>query len=381
MTSAIRVAGELAEKFRVGAADRDRGRLLPGPEVDELSDAGLYAITVPAEFGGADAPPSEVAEVLRVIATADPNIAQIPQSHFVYVQLLKLAGTPDQQRFFFGEVLAGRRFANAQSERGTKTIADITTVLTADHRLNGTKYYCTGTLFAHWIPVLARRDGVDIVAWIPADSEGVRIVDDWDGVGQRLTGSGTVRLDDVAVQPDWVVPRAPAFEGPTSYGAFAQLLHTAIDVGIARGALDDAVDFVRTKSRPWFEAGVENASDDPLLVQRFGELAVSVATAEASLAAAGVAVDAAFAEQSDSASAKASVAVAVAKIVGERSALEVSSALFEVSGTRSAASELDLDRHWRNARTHTLHDPVRWKYQHIGRAVLRGEAPPRHGLI
>ena len=117
------------------------------------------------------------------------------------------------------------------------------------------------------------------------------------------------------------------------------------------------------------------------MVQRFGELAISVATAEATLVAAGVAVDAAFGNPSDDAAQAASVAVAVAKVVGERSALEVSSAIFEVSGTRSAGAGSNLDRHWRNARTHTLHDPVRWKYQHVGSAVLRDEAPPRHGLV
>lgn len=383
----------LADRFRSGAAERDRERLLPRAEITELSDAGIYAATVPAEHGGADVPPSVLAEVIRVLAEADPNIAQIPHSHFVYVQLLKVAASQEQQKFFFDELLAGKRFANAQSERGGKTITDIATTFTprADgFRLTGEKYYCTGTLFADWIPVLARLDdperrsalpAVDYVLFVPADSPGLTVADDWDALGQRLTGSGTVTLNDVAVRPEWVVPRSPAFGGPTSYGAFAQLLHAAIDVGIARAALDDAKEFVRTKSRPWFEAKVDRAEDDPLLVQRFGELAISVATAEATLVAAGLAVDAAFANPSDDAAQAASVAVAVAKVVGERSALEVSSAIFEVSGTRSAGAGSNLDRHWRNARTHTLHDPVRWKYQHIGSAVLRDEAPPRHGLV
>ena len=383
----------LADRFRSGAAERDRERLLPRAEITELSDAGIYAATVPAEHGGADVPPSLLAEVIRLLAEADPNIAQIPHSHFVYVQLLKVAASQEQQKFFFEELLAGKRFANAQSERGGKTITDIATTFTphADgFRLTGEKYYCTGTLFADWMPVLARLDDPDqrsdlpagdYVLYVPADSPGLTVADDWDALGQRLTGSGTVTLNDVAVRPEWVVPRSPAFGGPTSYGAFAQLLHAAIDVGIARAALDDAKEFVRTKSRPWFEAKVDRAEDDPLLVQRFGELAISVATAEATLVAAGLAVDAAFANPSDDAAQAASVAVAVAKVVGERSALEVSSAIFEVSGTRSAGAGSNLDRHWRNARTQTLHDPVRWKYQHIGSAVLRDEAPPRHGLV
>lgn len=76
----LALAADLAEKFRLGAAGRDRERRLPGPEVDELSASGLFAITLPKAFGGEDAPPSVVAEVFRILATADPNIAQIPHS-------------------------------------------------------------------------------------------------------------------------------------------------------------------------------------------------------------------------------------------------------------------------------------------------------------
>lgn len=371
---------KLADSFRESAGARDARHVLPYAEIEELSAAGVYAASVPAEYGGIDLPPSTIAEILRLLAAADPNIAQIPQSHFVYVYLLKLAGAPEQQEFFFRELLDGKRFANAQSERNTRTIAEITSRY-HEGRLDGVKYYCTGTPFAHWIPVLAESADAQVVVFVPADAPGVRVDEDWDALGQRTTGSGTVTLDDVVVQPEWVIPRAPGFDGPTGFGAHAQLLHAAIDTGIARGALDEAVAFVQTKARPWFEADVERAVDDPLLLQRFGELGVAVASAEATLAAAGRAVDRVVTERSDDAAAEASVAVAVAKVVSDSSALEVSSALFEVGGTRSAAAGSGLDRHWRNARTHTLHDPVRWKYQHIGRSVLRGEAPPRHGLI
>ncbi|MCX5045070.1 SfnB family sulfur acquisition oxidoreductase [Aldersonia sp. NBC_00410] len=373
-------AAKLADSFRESAGVRDAHHSLPYTEIEELSAAGVYAASVPAEYGGADLPPSQIAEILRLLAVADPNIAQIPHSHFVYVHLLKLAGTHEQKEFFFRELLDGKRFANAQSERNTRTIAEVNTRY-RDGRLDGIKYYCTGTPFAHWIPVLAQSAAGQVVIFVPADASGVQVDEDWDALGQRTTGSGTVTVDNVAVRPEWVIPRAPAFDGPTGFGAYAQLLHAAIDTGIARGALEDAVAFVQTKARPWFEAEVERAVDDPLLVQRFGELGVAVASAEATLAAAGRAVDRVVAERTDTAATEASMAVAVAKVVSDRSALEVSSALFEAGGTRSAAAGSGLDRHWRNARTHTLHDPIRWKYQHIGRSVLRGEAPPRHGLV
>ncbi|PPJ28349.1 SfnB family sulfur acquisition oxidoreductase [Nocardia nova] len=395
-------AAALAAQFAIDAARRDSARELPHRELDQLSASGLLAVTVPAEFGGADLAPAQVAEVFRLLAAADPNIAQIPHSHFVYLNLLRLAGTRAQRERYFGRVLTGARIANAQSERSSATVAEIgTTLRPADggFRIDGTKFYCTGSLFADLLAVLTRlddpdgRSGLDpgeYIAFLPADTAGVAIVDDWNGIGQRTTGSGTVTLDAVRVTGDQLIPRAAAVRAPTGYGAFAQLLHVAIDVGIARGALDAAAGFVRTESRPWFEAGVERASEDPLVIQRIGELAVTVAAAEATFEVAGRAVDQVVAqtnsgdldtEPAAALAAEASIAVATAKITSDRAANEVSAALFEVGGTRSAAADLDLDRFWRNARTHTLHDPVRWKYQHIGRAVLNGTAPPLHGLI
>jgi alkylation response protein AidB-like acyl-CoA dehydrogenase len=159
------------------------------------------------------------------------------------------------------------------------------------------------------------------------------------------------------------------------------LLHAAIDAGIAAGALAEAVEFVRTKSRPWFESGLDTAAEDPLLIQRFGELAIQVRASEALLGAAARAVDAAGEDLNDDSTAEASIAVAAAKVHTAATAVEVADALFEVSGTRSALNSLNLHRHWRDARTHTLHDPARWKIQHIGRYVLNGTKPPRHGLL
>ncbi|UPK75207.1 SfnB family sulfur acquisition oxidoreductase [Nocardioidaceae bacterium SCSIO 66511] len=391
---AISAARTLATEFAVDAAERDLNRILPAAEVDVMSAAGLFAITVPREYGGADVRASTLAEVFRLLATADPNIAQIPHSHFVYVNLLRLAATSRQREQLFGEILAGGRLANAQSERTSKTVREIQTILkpigSGGFVLRGTKYYCTGALFADRIPVLARLDDPnqvaglpegEYVAYVPTATAGLTVEDDWDALGQRLTASGTVRLDDVQVAAEWLVPRDQAFEQPHSYGALAQLLHAAIDVGIARGALDEAAAFVNTKSRPWYEAEVERAVDDPLVVQRFGELAVEVAAAESVLRTAGERLDRALTMPHEQAATDASIAVATAKVLGEKASIATSSALFEVSGTRAAAAELNLGRHWRNARTHTLHDPIRWKYHHIGRHTLSGIAPPRTAVI
>ena len=383
---ALTVAAALADEFRTGAAERDAERRLPRAELDRLSTSGLLAVTVPAEYGGADVRQETLAEIFRLLASADASLAQIPQSHFAYVNVIRRQGTPEQREFFFGEILAGRRFGNAQSEAGTKNVQDIRTRLDrqsdGSYVLTGVKHYSTGALFADWIPVLARTEDDTLhVAYVPRDAPGLTVVDDWDGMGQRTTASGTVRLDAVPVPADRVLPHHLTFQGPQLHGAVAQLLHTAIDVGIAGGALAEAVEFVRTKSRPWFESGAETAAEDPLLIQRFGELAVQLTASEALLREAARAVDAARADLTDDSAAEASIAVAVAKAHAATTAVEVTGALFEVAGTRSALNSLNLHRHWRDARTHTLHDPARWKIQHIGRYVLNGTKPPRHGLL
>jgi SfnB family sulfur acquisition oxidoreductase len=361
--------------------------------LERLSESGLLGVTVPRALGGLDASAATVAEVVRILATADPNIAQIPHSHFVFLEALRDQGTQQQQAFFFGEVLAGRRLANAQSERATRTIAEDRTTLVAqrdgDYLLDGEKFYATGAAFAHWLVVRASVPGTPVaanglprkaLAFVGADAPGVEIDDDWDALGQRTTASGTVRLRGVRVVAEHVVPYTPIFEKPTTYGAYAQLLHTAIDTGIARAALAAAADQVG-RARPWFESGAERAADDPLLIQEVGELEIAVRASEALTAQAATAVDAARADLDEDSAARASVAVAIARVAAARASVDAGSALFELAGTRSVAPSANLSRYWRDARTHTLHDPVRWKTQHIGRWVLNGTAPPRHGLL
>ncbi|GLP75268.1 SfnB family sulfur acquisition oxidoreductase [Mycobacterium antarcticum] len=391
---AVAVAERLSARFAEEAGTRDAGRELPHEQVLALKESGLLALSVPAEYGGVDAPAVVLAEVFRSLAHADPSLAQIPHSHFTFLEALRLQGTPGQKAFFYGIVSAGGLLANAQSERGPHPIDVDATTLTAtdsgDYVLSGRKFYATGSLFADWLIVRASlADGSGdaptsatpkAVAFIPRDAPGLQIVDDWDGMGQRTTASGTVTLDDVLVPAAHVVPFSPIFAEPTVYGARAQLLHAAIDVGIATGALAEGIR-QSAKARPHFEAGVDAAAEDPTVVAMAGELYVTVCGAQALLADAARQVDAARADLTADTAAAASVAVSVAKVAAVRASLEASSVLFDLGGTRSASEAGNLARYWRDARTHTLHDPSRWKVQHIGRYVLSGTRPPRHGQI
>lgn len=385
-------ARRLAEELALGDGARDRGRVLPHDQVRAYAAAGLGSLTVPLEFGGPALSASTVAEVFRLVSWGDPNVGQVPHSHFVFLNQLRLNGTREQQQRIYSEVRAGALVANAQSEFGTKHVRDIRTTLTpareeGEWLLNGEKFYCTGSLFADYLAVLARRgaDGPLQVAWVRAETPGVEIIDDWDAVGQRTTGSGTVRLTDVVVAEEWITPFAVTFDRPTTYGAFAQLLHAAIDAGIARRALDEASEFVLTKSRPYADAvalaGAETAAQDPLVVHAFGEMELAVRSAEALLAEAGRRVDEADADLTAESAAEASLAVAAARASTAQVSVDVSSRLLEVSGTRAALSTTNLDRHWRNARTHTLHDPAAWKVHHLGRWAVDGTQPPRHGQL
>lgn len=391
---ALEVATRLSDEFEAGASERDSERELPHDQIKALKESGLLAITVPARLGGIEAPASVVAEVFRLISQADPSLGQIPHSHFVFLEAVRLQGTESQQAYFFRQVLDGALFANAQSERGPHPLNVDTTTLTAqppgDYLLRGRKFYSTGALFADWVMVRASLDDGSgqpptastpkVLAFVPRSASGLEVVDDWDGMGQRTTASGTVTLDDVAVPSEHVVPFSPLFAGPTTYGARAQLLHSAIDVGIAAGALAAGVR-QSEQARPHFEAGVAGAAHDPTLIQAAGELTVTVRAAQALLAEAGRTVDAATADPTDESTAAASIAVAVAKVAAVRASLDAANALFELGGTRSASASANLSRYWRDARTHTLHDPVRWKLQHIGRHTLSGTLPPRHGQI
>lgn len=383
---AIELANAFAAYLAPGASDRDRAGTAPSAELAKLAESGLLGIIVPREEGGAGVSHETLAKVFAILAAADPAVAQVPQNHFVFLDLLARLGTREQKRFFFAEILRGARFGNALSERDSAHVMDFKTRLSGHgdgrFRLNGTKYYCTGALTAQYVPVFAMDDQNRLVAaYLDRHWPGIEIGEDWFAMGQRATVSGTTRLTDVVVPQDRVVPLWPSFGRPQISGAFGQLIHAAIDIGIARGALEEGAAFVKTKSRPWFESGVASPAEEPLVMHRFGELTVRLWAAEELLGRAGRALDAAERQLDEETAAAASLAVAAAKAFGGDVALEIGNEIFALAGTRAADERINLNRHWRNARTHTLHDPNRWKYLHIGNFTVNGVKPPNHGLI
>lgn len=382
---ALSVARELAAVLKRDSALRDRERRLPHDELELFSRTGLWGISVPKAFGGAGVSNTTLANVIAVIAAVDSSLGQIPQNHFYALEVLRVNGSPQQKQRLYEEVLAGQRFGNALAELGTKNAHERTTHLAkAEHgfRITGRKFYATGALYAQRIPTsVVDDDGIQHLAFVPRDSDGLTVIDDWSGFGQRTTGSGSVVFDNVFVAAEEVIPFQSAFERPTTVGPLAQILHAAIDTGIARAAYEDALHFVRTKTRPWIDATTDIASEDPLTLKSFGHLSVRLSATEALLERAGEFLDRAQANPTAETVAAASIAVAEARALSTEISLAAGSTLFELAGSQATLAEHGLDRHWRNARVHTLHDPVRWKYHAVGNYYLNDENPPLRGTI
>jgi SfnB family sulfur acquisition oxidoreductase len=387
---AVAVAEGFAEQISIDAIERDRSGQLPVAEMAAFDASGLLGITVPRQYGGGDLPIAAMADVARTIAAADSAIAQTPQAHYLIVDVLAVNGTDNQRARVLGDVVAGRRIASALAERGGKHAQDLKTRLRSESGgvvLDGVKYYATGALTAHWLAVSAldEHDRVAL-AFVPREAAGVTLTDDWNVMGQRATVSGSVSFEQVAVDPELVLPYWECFEVPQLLGARAQLYHAAIQVGLASGALEAARWFVTEKARPFFEATragwADTAAGDPHVIYRFGSLATQVRAAHTLLADAASVLDSIGRVPDDAAAAaRGSIAVAQAKAFASDVAIAVASDLFSMSGASAADEKYDLSRYWRNARTHASHDPVDWKYHHIGNYLLRGVLPPNHGQL
>ena len=288
---ALSAAHELAQAARAQAAQRDQQRKLPWAQLEQFTRSGLGSISIPREYGGPQVSFVTLAEVFAIISAADPALGQIPQNHFGILHVLQGTATERQKKQLFQSVLDGWRIGNGGPERGTKNTLELKARLTAEgdgYVLSGQKFYSTGALFAHWVAIKALNDdGKQVMAFVRRGSEGLRIVDDWSGFGQRTTASGTVLLDRVAVDPELVIDNWRLGESPNIQGAVSQLIQAAIDAGIARGALDDAIAFVRERSRPWIDAKVERASDDLYVIADIGKLKIELHAAEALLRKAG----------------------------------------------------------------------------------------------
>lgn len=383
---------ELVARFRPlfarvaeGAADRERDRELPHEQVRALLDAGFGALRVARSAGGSGASLRQLFVLLIELARADSNVAHLFRGHFVYLEHQLTDRDPQVRRFWAAEAVAGRLVGNASSETGNGGWWDPRTTVGPDAdgrwRLSGTKYYSTGTIFADWVSVSALRDGEKVNLPVRTDAHGVERRDDWDGFGQRLTGSGTTVFADVEVDPGTVVPYAA--RRPSIAGAYFQLFLLAVLAGIAWAVVDDAVAFVRPRSRTFGTADTPVPREDPLVQAVVGRLAAKAAAAQASVLAVAERLDtiaraAAGGEAVQQDYDAADVAAFQAQVVVIELVLRATTELFEVGGASATAEARRLDRHWRNARTIASHNPVVLKERLVGNWYLNDVPPTAH---
>ncbi|MCA1394867.1 acyl-CoA dehydrogenase family protein [Bradyrhizobium sp. BRP56] len=382
--------GRIAE----GAADRERERALPFAQVDLIRKARLGALRLPIEAGGAGLSIHALFEIVIGLGEADANVAHILRNHFSVVERLVRRPKDDQHRQWQKAVADGAIIGLAATELDTPKVGNVTpnTTLTADgddYLLNGTKYYSTGTLYSDYVLVrTADASATNAAVLIPVNREGIELIDDWDGLGQRLTATGTTHFRNVRVKRQEVVFDAPDIGYGIPYSnTFAQLFLTAINAGIARAVLRDASALVRTRKRTFYYAPSEVPVDDPLLQQTVGQIASGAFAAETVVLAAAEALDAATDafdagdENAVDAAHKAALLSAKAKIVADEFAIRSGSLLFDVGGASATKKAANFDRHWRNARTLASHNPNTFKARSIGQYEISGTPLPAKGFF
>jgi alkylation response protein AidB-like acyl-CoA dehydrogenase len=384
----------LLNRISERALERERERILPFDEIDLIRKSRLGALRLPADAGGGGSSVRELFEFVIRLGEADANVAHILRNHYSVVERLVRRPKTDQHRQWQKAVAEGKIIGLAATELETPKVGDVrpNTTLTLegdDYLLNGTKYYSTGTLYSDYVLVrVADATGANAATLIPVNREGIELVDDWDGLGQRLTATGTTHFRNVQVRRSEVVFDAPdAGYGIPYSNTFAQLFLTAINAGIARATLRDAAAIVRSRKRSFYYAPVETPVDDPLLQQTVGQIASGAFAAETVVLAAAEALDVATDAfdagnpRAAEAAHRAALLSSQAKIVADEFAIRGGSLLFDVGGASATKKVTNFDRHWRNARTLASHNPNSYKARAIGQYEISGTPLPAKGFF
>ena len=382
----------LAERFRPifariaeGAIERERTRTLPFEPIKWLKEAGFGAVRVPVEFGGAGASLPQLFQLLIELAAADSNVTQALRGHFAFVEDRLNAQAFSPQNAWFERFVAGELVGNAWTEVGDVKIGQVITRISRQGEqwvANGTKFYSTGSLFADWIDLYAQRDdtGADVIAAVRVQQPGVRQSDDWDGFGQRTTGSGTSVFENAVVEDDHLIDFSTRFKYQT---AFYQLTLLAVLVGSGQAAVREVAQQVRVRARVFSHGNAAAVRDDAQVQQVVGKASAQVYTAEAAALRAAAASQRAYvahfakdAQAEREANIAAELESAQAQVVIADLVLRATSDLFNALGASAARTSLQLDRHWRNARTAASHNPLIYKERIIGDWEINGTEPP-----
>lgn len=389
------VWSELLDRIRAGVEEREREQIAPREVIGWIKEAGLGRLRIPVEEGGAGLTVPEFFAALIDLAEADSNAAHILRTHYWFVEQ-HLQGIDDPAfRARLALAVDNKLVGNGFSEQSKKPVGlyfDTAFTPEADggYRLNGTKFYSTGSIYSNYTQIWAAApDGRIAGAVIPVDREGVTILDDWDGFGQRLTGTGTTQLDNVRVEADEFFDLGePDGEPVPGYqGAFLQLYLQAVTAGILRRVRNDAVELVKKRARNYSHANVpQSPAEDPQVLQVIGEISADAFAAKAIVLKAAEAIQSAADSVVDgvpteAAAEAAQLAAAQAKVAVDRFSYATAAKLFDVGGTSATQAAYNLDRHWRNVRTISTHNPTFLKATAVGANVVHGTAFPANAYF
>ena len=375
----IALAQGVADALAPDAAERDRLGASPRRELALLREAGLLELLFSPEHGGRGGSFTDALLAVRVIGRADTSIAQLLAYHYLHLTNALWRASPEQAAALARASVAGRWFwGGASNPRDPESrLAPVED----GYRLTGRKTFASNAALADRITLRAQLGDGFAVLVVPGDREGVTHGNDWDAFGQRLSESGTITFADVKVGRDEILGDPAASPPPRTslVVPFHQLLIVNFYIGIAEGALAEANRYIREVSRPWQASGVEKASLDPYILEHYGNLDVELRASTALADVAGLRFEAATALGNAITPDERNVAAAAiyaAKVHSSRTALEVTSRIFELMGARATAGHYGYDRFWRNIRTHTLHDPVVYKSREVGNYALNGIITP-----
>jgi len=382
----------LAERFRptfariqAGALEREQSRSLPFEQVKWLKEAGFGAVRIPVEFGGAGASLPQLLHLLIELAEADSNLPQALRGHFAFVEDRLNAHASSPQDVWFKRFVDGDLVGNAWTEIGAVKLGQVITRVSRQGEqwvANGTKYYSTGSIFADWIDLYAQRDdnGADVIAAVNVHQPGVKQSDDWDGFGQRTTGSGTSVFENAVVEAENLIDFSTRFKYQT---AFYQLVLLAVQTGAGRAAVQDFSEHVRQRTRVFSTGNASEVSQDVQVQQVIGKASAQVYAAEATTLRAASASQRAYesrfgqdTEAEHTANILAELESAQAQVVVADLTLRATSDLFNALGASATSTGKALDRHWRNARTAASHNPLIYKERIIGDWEINGTEPP-----
>ena len=374
----------LFDRIAEGAVERERHRTLPHEAITWLKEAGFGTVRIPKEQGGWGASLPQLFQLLTELAEADSNLPQALRAHFAFVEdRLNQPASAERDRWF-------RRFSDGElvgsgwTEIGTVKLGDVITRVTPAANgwtLSGEKFYSTGTLFADWIDVYARRNDNqgDVIALVSTHQPDVTRDDDWDGFGQRLTGSGTTRFDNAHVEQEHVFDFATRFRYQT---AFYQHVLLATLAGIGKAVARDGAKAVAARNRIYSHSNGDSSRQDVQVLQVIGEITSLAFAVEATVIRAAHSLQSAYEAHLSSdeaqllavnalAEAEAGQAQVIASELVPRAATE----LFNALGASDTRISKALDRHWRNARTVSSHNPVIYKARDIGNWKVNGTPP------